>query len=301
MPDLDLVLPVPRLLSAFYLVPCSMPNGRVLRLTGTEVASRVAEPLRSLTCQMLQQGSLVAGVRPAATLPALQEAIATEFPWAESYAVFGMLSRPMPGPVHEWASRAAAAAFADGQGLPLMDAYTRWVIEAETALASLPGPAKTLGAEGGFHLGSWVDVIRSGSWLVTTGMGRFGLPELRVSGIPEKHRYPWGFGLTALGHRLLEALRHELRQDPEAAFVRVPAEPVISPADVGRAFGLPAMQGDGLAVRLVLDPDIGHCLGGYLTVEAPEGWRSGTQRHRLALRELLVEAGERLFSPANRA
>jgi hypothetical protein len=211
----DLVLPVPEMLPAMYLVPVSMPRERAIALTGAAPARHVAEPVRGLTRGLLGTSALVVAPR------------AAEIPDGQVMA-FAALNPPLPGPVHEWTTRAASAAFA---------------------------------AE----------------------LGRFGLPELRLDDVPAELHPWWTVALTALGHRLLELLRRELRRGA-AAFVRVPELTGVRRTDIGSAYGRTLTgAGDPVPVRLSLDPSVTDRLESHLTGDPAE--------HRLTINSTLLAQG----------
>jgi hypothetical protein len=291
----DLVLPVPDTLPAMYLVPVSMPGAQAQRMSASAIATRISEPLRSLTSRLLTNGVVMVAPRLAADLgllgamqvaggdvPPAQARTAAE---ATEFIAFAALLPPRPGPVHEWATRAAAAAFAADLGLPLLDGFARRVITPAAALASLPGAPELADIGGGFRLADWVEVCLDGQCLATRGLGRFGLPELRVSDVPPELRPPWTLALNGLGRRLLELLRCELRRGGETAFLQIPAEIRISRADIGRAYGLDLVGDEGLPVLLSLDPALTDQRDSYLSLDAPGD--APAAAHRLALREAL--------------
>lgn len=263
----DLVLPVPEMLPAMYLVPVSMSRERAIGLTSTALARRVAEPVRGLTRGLLGTSALVVTPR-AAAVP------------GEEVVAFAALNPPRPGPVHEWVTRAAAAAFAAELGLPLIDAFARQALTAAEALGTLPGAPRLSAVDGGFRLADWVQVREDEKRLTTHGLGRFGLPELRLDDVPPELHPWWTVALTALGNRLLELLRRELRRGA-AAFVRVPELIGIRRADIGSAYGLTlADAGEPVSVRLSLDPSVTDRLETHLAVDPAE--------HRLTINSLLL-------------
>ncbi len=263
----DLVLPVPEMLPAMYLVPVSMSRERAIGLAGTALARRVAEPVRGLTRGLLGTPALVVTPRRAAVS-------------GEEVVAFAALNPPRPGPVHEWVTRAAAAAFAAELGLPLIDAFARQALTAAEALGTLPGAPRLSAVDGGFRLADWVQVREEEQRLTTHGLGRFGLPELRLDGVPPELHPWWTVALTALGNRLLELLRRELRRGA-AAFVRVPELIGIRRTDIGSAYGLTlADAGEPVPVRLSLDPSVTDRLESHLAVDPAE--------HRLTINRMLL-------------
>jgi hypothetical protein len=293
----DLVLPVPDTLPAMYLVPARMPEPLALRTIVAAVEGRVAEPVRRLTTGLLATGAVMVArrlpdelpflhaLRPAANdLPPEQAAAANAAP---EYIAFAALLPIRPGPVHEWATRAAAGALAATLGLPVVDAFCQRAFCAEDALASLPGAPELTDVDGGFRLADWVTVHGDGPVLATHGLGRFGLPELRVSDVPAELRSLWLLALNGVGHRLLELLRCELRRGGDTPFVQVPAELTIRRADIGNAYGVDMDGGGALPVRLALDPAVTDQRTSYLTLHAPDN--TSPARHRAALHAALLE------------
>jgi hypothetical protein len=291
----DLILPVPDTLPAMYLVPATMPGPVAERIARAAVATRVAEPLRSLTMRLLEASVLMTEPRLVTQLPSiwplrpaadqLPVTLARTARDATELIAFAALLQPSPGPVHEWITRAAAAAFAAELGLPVVDAYLRRACTAESALASLPGAPELAGIGGGFRLADWLLVQYDNDCLMTRGLGRFGLPELKIDRVPPRLRAPWVLALTGLGHRLLELARRELRRGGEIAFIQVPAELTISRADIGLAYGCDLGDDPVLPVRLSLDPALTDRQDSYLALDAPEG---STADHRQALGTALL-------------
>lgn len=293
----DLVLPVPDTLPAMYLVPAAMPEPHALRTIITAVQAQVAEPLRRLTTGMLTAGAVMVAQRRPDDLPflhALQPA-ADDVPpeqaaaanTAPEYVAFAALLPIRPGPVHEWATRAAAGAFAAALGLPVIDAFCQRAFSADDALASLPGAPELADVGGGFRLADWITVQHDGPTLSTHGLGRFGLPELKVSDVPDGLHGMWMLALNGVGHRLLERLRCELRRGGETPFVQVPARLAIRRADIGNAYGLDLDGGGALPVRLALDPAVTDQRTSYLTLHAPDN--TSPAEHRAALQAALLE------------
>lgn len=293
----DLILPVPDTLPAMYLVPAAMPEPQALRTIVAAVEARVSEPLRRLTAGLLVTGAVMVARRVPDELPFLRalHPAADDVPSAQAaaasaapeYVAFAALLPIRPGPVHEWATRAAAAALAATLGLPVVDAFCQRAFSAEAALASLPGAPELTDVGGGFRLADWVTVHHDGPTLATHGLGRFGLPELRVGDVPDGLHGLWLLALNGIGHRLLELLRCELRRGGETPFVQVPAELEIRRTDIGSAYGLDLDGGGALPVRLTLDPAVTDQCTSYLTLHAPDD--APPAKHRAALQAALLE------------
>jgi hypothetical protein len=295
----DLILPVPDALPAMYLVPAAMSGPAAEQAARAAVAAQVAEPLRGLTMRLLETSTLLTAPRLVTDLPSIWplRAAGDEMPAslaraardATELTAFAALLPPSPGPVHEWTTRAAAAALAAELGLPVVDAYLRRACTAEAALASLPGAPELAGVGGGFRLADWLLVQYDKQCLMTRGLGRFGLPELRIDQVPPELRPPWVLALTGLGHHLLELLRRELRRGNssggETAFVQVPARLTISRGDIGQAYGCDLGDDEVLPLRLTLDPAVTDRMDSYLTLDAPSG---SAADHRRALATALL-------------
>jgi hypothetical protein len=273
----DLVLPVPPVLPALYLVAASLPETDARRITTAAIARHVAEPVRRLARRLIGTPALVVGSR---------EIEHTE------YIAFAALTPPLPGPVHEWLTRAAAAAFATELGLPVMDPFAERLISAPDALGTLPGAPRLKDAEGGFRLADWVFVQHAGRCLTTTGLRRFGLPELKLDDVPVELHPSWTVALTGLGYRILESQRRALRRSVaggggETPFVEVPAQIEIGRADVAAAYGLRLRpRGGSTPVRLTFDPATDDAQDSYLAVGAPDG--QPVAEHRLAVQATLL-------------
>lgn len=303
MADCDeLAIPVAETVVAMYLVPAVFPRDRLAALLRSAVAARVTEPVRSLALQLLETDVVSFGVQLASSLRTLtgitrgygvtaeQAAPVTE---AEFFAAIGVDLPPWPGPVHEWVSRAAGAALAVDQGVPVVDACAKTVVDPRDLLDSLPGSAELADSPGAFRLSQWLDVLAPDDGLVRTrGLVRFGLPELTIADVPEESVDLWEFGLRGLAYRLYSTLRNELRQGRQPAFLAVPAEPILRPADIGASTGIAFADTDGLPVRLSLDVTVGDTYETRVAVDAPQWWPGSTAQHRAALGQILREAAE---------
>jgi hypothetical protein len=273
-----------------YLVPVSMPDAQAQRIARTAVARRVAEPLRGLVRMLIGTPALAVTSRP---LSAFTSVPAASVPTADGIAgedgevvAFAAMTPPRPGPVHEWVTRAASAAFAAELDLPVVDAFARSGLSAPEALATLPGAERLSRVKGGFRLADWVVVRCEPPRLTTSGLGRFGLPELNLDQVPADLVPSWTIALTGLAARLLELLRRELRHGGETAFVQVPGRIEISRADVASAYGVQLHEGgDPMPVLLSLDPATTDADETYLTVDGPDG--QPPAEHRYAVRTTL--------------
>ena len=302
MTDRDqLALPISATVAALYLVPATFPDGQLAQLRSA-ISSRVAEPVRSLALRLLDSDVLAAAVRPARTLRTLagvtrgygvtgkQAVPVTE---AEFFAAIGAELRPGSSPVHEWVARAAAAALAADQGVPVVDACTWMVVHPRDLLDSLPGSDELAEAPHSFMLAQWLCVRPRSAEVAsyrTQGLVRFGLPELTISDVPGEHAEHWEFGLYGLAHQLYSRLRNELLQGRQPTFLAVPAEVALRPADVRAAGGFGLTDTGGLPVRLSLDVTVGETYDTYVAVGAPLSWTGSAAQHRAALRDILLNS-----------
>ncbi|ROO89423.1 hypothetical protein EDD29_7113 [Actinocorallia herbida] len=113
---------------------------------------------------------------------------------------------------------------------------------------------------GEFAAAEWIGVVsvpedRGRGWTLTTaGLAVLGLPELRVTRIPEELRRPWSDVLSGLAQHLLLEQWADLEAAPASAFREIPAEVGLTAAEVGRATaGCPHRRGAAL-LALRLDP-----------------------------------------------
>jgi len=196
----ELVVPVPKTVSAAYVVPVPAPMSTVeaRRQTDKAVKSRLTGPLRMLTAEWLAQGAVKIEVEPAGTPPPGlldkphfgtpgQRAFIAR---ARAFVRFSATQRASLIGIQEWRARGPAAALAAGLGAPVLDFQAFKVLTAEEALAALPDSALTIPASMshdmtiGLEFNHWVR-IDDGDYLgvmavMTDGMRRFGLPELRI-------------------------------------------------------------------------------------------------------------------------
>jgi hypothetical protein len=109
---------------------------------------------------------------------------------ARAFVRFSATQRASLIGMQEWKARGPAAALAAGLGAPVLDPQALQVLTAEDALAALPDTTLTIPASinGDISIGltfkSWVRIHDVGYQgviaVMTDGMRRFGLPELRM-------------------------------------------------------------------------------------------------------------------------
>lgn len=178
--------------------------------------------------------------------------------------------RPGWPPLHEWAARAVAAELA-GDGDPIVDLVHPRLIDRDEATAVLPSDDTP------FVLQRWIQIPHSagaaGHWLTTSGLVRFGLPEIQVRDVPPHLPGPLSHVVNGLAQVLLGMLFH--RDADELAPLTVPGSTVdVSLRDIALAATGTAPDDDEenvsvtVALRLEEDPDGGDR---FLTVLAPPG------------------------------
>ena len=278
----DLILPVPKLLSAVYLVPAALSAQAARDRMTAELSARTTGPVGVAARMMLDAGALSVEAVPSSSLPPLpgplQESlgVAPELvsvvTGATEFVVIQALSVPGWPPMHEWAGRACAAVLAAHAGVPLVDSGMPRVLAADAALRSLPGD----GGGGRFRLADWMLVFQSpgsgGLWTTTMGLGRFGLPELQVRNVPPQLGKAWARVLTGLASRVLGAWLNALRDRAEPAFAQLPAVLKVSKADIARAYDAPVAESPAAAVRLTFDPSPQESVGSFLSVHPPDDY-----------------------------
>jgi hypothetical protein len=272
-----LILPVPDVLCAAYLVPTWLDAAAARERAMAELSAQVPEPFGSLAAEMLEAGTIRVGDMQASDAPALpakfQQYLGVESRLVESVAsashfiVFEATWRPGWPPVHEAVTRACAAAVAADLRQPVVDTFVPQVLTPERAIATLPD------ASARFKLSDWVLASSSpapqGAWLTTKGLGRFGLPELRASNVPAQLGEQWDALMMGIAARLLSLWVDALRTRDGETPAEVASSFDVREADVARAHGIQP-SGDGKAlVLLTLDPATGDSSDSFLTVQPP--------------------------------
>jgi hypothetical protein len=191
--------------------------------------------------------------------------------------------------IQEWKARGPAAALAAELGAPVLDPKTPQVLTAEDALAALPDTTLTIPASIsnditiGLTFKSWVRVHDVGYQgviaVMTDGMRRFGLPELRLGPTSPELREELTTLLNGVAFRIWSDLIARALDTPKATgllhlprFLRVPAEMEIHRRDLDRANGVPNRGGAFALIGLQFDPAQGEDSGSWLTVCPPACW-----------------------------
>jgi hypothetical protein len=295
----QLVLPVPETVSATYVVPMPAPvtTAEARRQAGEAVEARLTGPLRMLTTTWLAQGAVKVKAEPAGTPPiglldkALfgtreQRGFITR---AQAFVQFSATQRASLVGVQEWKARGPAGALAADLGAPVLDLQAPQVLTAEEALAALPDTAPTIPASigddvtVGLNFKPWVR-IRNVDYqgvmaVMSDGMRRFGLPELRMGPASPGLREELAALLNGVAFRIWSDLLARAQETPKAAgllnlprFLRVPAEMEIHRRDLDRANGVPNLGGTFAIIGLESDPGPGENPGDWLTVCPPACW-----------------------------
>ncbi len=295
----ELVLPVPETVSATYIVPVPVPMSTVeaRRQAGKAVEARLTGPLRTLTAEWLAKGAVKVKVEPAGTPPpGLLDKPLFGTPEqrvflarARAFVQFSATQRTSLIGLQEWKARGPAAALAARVGAPVLDPQAAQVLTAEDALAALPDTALTIPASisdavtVGLPFKPWVR-IHAVDYLgmiavMTHGMRRFGLPELRMGAASPDLRQELTTLLNGVAFRIWSGLLARAQDTPNAAglldpprFLRVPAEMDIHRRDLDRANGVPNRGGTRTIIGLRFDPAQSEEPGDWLTVCPPASW-----------------------------
>jgi hypothetical protein len=295
----ELVLPVPEAVSATYMVPVPAPMSTVeARQEATKaVKARLTGPLRTLTAEWLAKGIVKVSVEAAGMPPpGLMDKALFGTPeqrvflaHAHAFVRFSATQRASLIGIQEWKARGPAAALAADLGAPVLDPQALQVLTAEDALAALPDTALTIPASIGDDVSiglafkPWVRVHNIDHLgviaVMTDGMRRFGLPELRMGPASPDLREELTTILTGVAFRIWSDLLARAQDTPNAVgllhlprFLRVPAEIDIHRRDLDRANGVPNRGGTFVTIGLQFDPAQGEDPGDWLTVCPPASW-----------------------------
>ena len=275
----NLILPVPELISAVYLVPVPLSAQAAEDRATAGLSARVASPVAVAARMMLDGGALTVHAVSSSSLPPvpgpLQEylGVARELvrAVAEASDFVAVRASGPPGwpPMHEWAGRACAAVLAAQCGVPLVDAVIPKILAADAALRTLPRAQ-----DARFRLADWMSVFHSagigGLGMTTKGLGRFGLPELQARNVPPQLGQAWTRVLTGLASNLLGSWLDALRDRAEPAFAQLSAVLEVGEGDIARAYDAPVTEGAAVPVRLTFDPSPQDSTDSFLSVQPPD-------------------------------
>jgi hypothetical protein len=281
-----LTLPVARTRAAWYAVPTgiSAPAARKIAMAGvTEHASGTRKRLieefadaRAATFGLLRTG------RTSLT-PAQREVI--QFYDGSWVSVRVRTSGPGTLP-HELAARTLAAELAWRLGVPVADMLVPDLLTSERTLASLCPKD-----DGAFRVSDWVRVayLLAGPGeidLETTGMVRYGLPELRIAAVPGPLARSWCAVLTAVAFRVIEQFQAQWK--PGDGLALMPAQTGVTADDIAAAYCLPGgyrSREMGWRWTSLGSPETCVVLslsGGRLTVGPPPSWDGSPTGFRVA-------------------
>jgi hypothetical protein len=292
----ELVLPVPKMVSATYMVPVPAPmsTAEARQQAGRAVEARLAGPLRTLTAEWLTKGVVEVAVDAIGTpRPGFRDNTIACTPEeraflarARAVVFFSATQRASLIGMQEWKARSPAAALAADLGAPVLDPQAVQVLTAEDALAALPETAWTIpaGIGGDLSIGlefkPWVRVhsvdYQGVIGVITNGMRRFGLPELRMGPAAPNLREELTTLLNGVAFRVWSDLLARAQDTPRATgllhmprFLRVPAELQIHRRDLDRANGVPNRGGTFTLIGLQFDPAQSDDPRDWLTVCSP--------------------------------
>jgi hypothetical protein len=295
----ELVLPVPKTVSATYVVPVPAPMSTVeaRQQASRAIEARLTGPLRVLTAEWLAKSEVKIEVEAAGKLPPGlldKELFGTPqqrvfLARARAFVRFSATQRASLIGIQEWMARGPAAALAADLGAPVLDPKTPQVLTAKDALAALPDTIRTIPASVSDDITislefkssvriydvDYLDVIG----VMTAGMRRFGLPELRMGPASPDLRDELTALLNGLAFRVWHDLVARAQDTPNAfgllhlpRFLRVPAEMDIHRRDLDWAAGAPNRGGLSCLIGLRFDPAHGEDSEGWLTVCPPACW-----------------------------
>jgi uncharacterized protein YegJ (DUF2314 family) len=257
-----IVLPVPEMLSATYVVPVARDPGEPLDVAKDYVRTRLEEPLRDLVLDFADGPLASVGVlRPSEAPPppvellrifGASEADIRAVTKAKHLVAIRATYQPGWPPAHEWSARAIAAGVASWAGAPIMDSFVPHLVSVDQIERTYPTEEAPL------RLASWVLVPQSagdsGMRMTTKGLGRFGLPELQVENVPPQLAEPMTLAVSGLADALLAWWMEAVGGDERPAFVELTERFEFGVADVASAYGGDPAEDASVQVRFVLDP-----------------------------------------------
>jgi hypothetical protein len=282
-----LTLPVARTRVAWYAVPTglSAPAARKIALEG--VAEHASGSRNRLIAEFADAGSVTFGVlrsRRGALTPAQREVIQ----FYDGSWVSVRVATDGPGTLqHELAARTMAAELAWRLEFPVADMLVPDLLTTGRALASLY-PKE----DGAFRVSDWVRVayLLAGDGdidLETTGMVRYGLPELRVAAVPAPLARSWCAVLTGIAFRVVELFQAQWK--PGDALALIPAQVGVTADDIAAAYCLPGgyrSREMGWRWTSLGNPETCFVLclsGGLLCVRPPVSWDGSETGFRAAV------------------
>jgi hypothetical protein len=257
----SLVLPVPEVVMSLYLVPGDLQTDQVAAIARDQAPRLLSPPLPDVMNDQLNGPLLTTAVFDADEQPLPLEILKSfgaepeqldAVARATHFIGIRVLGQPGWPPLADWSARAVAACVATALEAPLIDLFDPRIHAAEAALRSLPDDS------GQVRLSAWVQVRYSGDTtgqrMTTSGLGRFGLPELQTVDVPPNLARPWGEALTGLASMLVGAWSERLRERSDEAPVELPATLTLTARHVARAYGAETDLDGTTTVRLELEP-----------------------------------------------
>ena len=277
----DLILPVPRLMSAVYLVPVALSAQVAQARVAAGLDARLASPVGVAARMMLDAGTVTVTAVPSSSLPPfgvrrqeypeVDPELVRVVSAAGEFVMIRAVSSPGWPPMHEWAGRACAAVVAAEAAVPLVDTATPQVLTADAALRTLPAAE-----DARFRLADWMLVFQSagsgGLWLTTKGLGRFGLPELQVRNVPPQLGRAWTRVLNGVASRLLGTWHDALRDQAGLAFAQLPELLEVREDDIAQAYDTPGTSGPAVTVRLTFDPSPEDGADSLVSIQPPDDY-----------------------------
>lgn len=277
--DGKLMVPVPAVVSAWYLVPGAL---------AADDAGRLAvETVDDVSRALLEHPDSGLEAEVSSTVTDGDAFRRPDFAGDRHLVSFRLTYRTGIAPLHEWIGRELAAGLASelAAGAVADTAGGQW-ISVDEALASLHEKE-----DGCLRLSDWVrveavpDRLKRTVALQTVGMRRYGLPELRAAHVPSWLGEGWSVALTGLAWQVREDLcdavydaapagQSPLRAAAPAAF-EISDEPRLTADDVASAYCLRGVS-DPLSNVVGLRLDAGEA-GPFLTVRPPRDWEWSPQ------------------------
>ncbi|NDU77691.1 hypothetical protein GWI34_34535 [Actinomadura sp. DSM 109109] len=255
-------MPVPETLYGTYAVALAEPIPDPAALARERLARRIPPPLRDLVLGMLGSPMLTLDQRPAGGFPPLPADLLAVYGGspadvdavAAAAHVLAVRAAYRPGrpPAHEWAARAVAGALGEAASAPVIDVFTPQILTHGRLFRSLPGP------DGTVRLTDWMllphTTGRDGSYIVTKGLARFGLPELQTENVPPGLVEAWGRLLNGLARHVLDLWLDELPAGEQPLVVEIPDVVFVGLQDIAAAQGADEPMRREVPVKLRLDP-----------------------------------------------
>ncbi|WP_245667481.1 hypothetical protein [Actinomadura macra] len=251
---------MPETLYGTYAVAFANPVADPGALAHDQITRHVDLPLRNLVLGMLDSPMLTLDQRLSGDFPPLPAVYnATPADRAAIGAASHILAvraayRAGWPPAHEWSARVVAGAVAAALSAPVIDVFTPRILSLDDLRRSLPGP------DGAVRLTDWMLLPHTagpeGFWFTTSGLARFGLPELHTENVPAPLVEPWGRLLNGLARRLLDLWLDELRTGDRPATIDLPETVSVGLQDIAAAQGTEDPMRREVSVRLRLDDTV---------------------------------------------